>query len=47
MSTKNDVEIIKKILLKLLVTDGEFIRINPYFYIDKELLKLLKQLKEK
>ena len=44
---KNDVEIIKKILLKLFgKTDSGLIFIHTYF-IDSELIELLKELGEK
>ena len=47
MSTNNDVEIIKKIILKLYnIDDGKIIR-NDLYFLDSELTELLRGLGEK
>ena len=47
MSTKNDIEIIKKIVLKLYnIDDGKVIYNNLYF-LDSELIELLREFKGK
>lgn len=45
MSKDNDIDIIKQILLKLFVINGESVIIDPFLILDKELIKLLKELK--
>ena len=44
---KDDVEIMKKILLKLFVITDERIIFNDFYFMDQELRDLLRLLKEK
>ena len=44
---KNDVEIIKKIVLKLYNIDGKKVIRNDLYFLDSELIELLRELKEK
>ena len=44
---KNDVEIIKKIILKLFRTNDTYAEINNLLFMDVELVELLKELREK
>jgi hypothetical protein len=42
---KNDIDTIKKILLKLFKVDKDLVTLNAFIFMDKELLELLKELK--
>ena len=44
---KNDVEIIKKIILELYNIDDKKVIHNDLYFLDVELMELLKKLKEK
>lgn len=43
----SDIDIIKRILLKLFVVNNEIVFIDPLLFMDRELKELLKQLKGK
>jgi len=47
MTNNNDVEIIKKIILKLYNIDGKKVIRNDLYFLDNELIELLRELGEK
>ena len=47
MSTKNDVEIIKKIILRMFKIENGCVGVNTLYFLDDELKELLRELGEK
>ena len=47
MTNNNDVEIIKKIILRMFKIENGCVGVNTLYFLDDELKELLRELKEK